>query len=415
MRGRLLDPRCGTVRSLDIDRSHRVLHTATAELAATDAFALPLGNPVVGGASWTSPQEAARRALGEAAERYAGHIVPADRLVRSTWRRLGPTALDPETLALHSPAQHERAGFPFAGLGRDSVTSWTTGTTAAATECLVPASLVWLAPGAHAEIDGRPAHLPIAAGIAAGPSPDAARSAALAEVVERHALATAWYARRPFRPLAAQPLPPPGGARLRWFGVPNLIGAPVVLCAAQGDGDRLGVGCALAPDAPDPVAAAGAKAAAEALVSLDTLDAVIDGMPEWSAVLKPHRADRCYADAYRPDLSDATDLACTQQLLADRRIARRIRERLEDVRTSADGPGGDWRPDRVDLDQVLAARGLPVVTVDITPPDLARAGLAVARVIVPGFRSTGPAAFPFMGDGAEPLPADLERLPMPHA
>ncbi|TDD34691.1 hypothetical protein E1287_16010 [Actinomadura sp. KC06] len=410
MNAGLLDPRCGPVRTLDTGRSHGVLHIATAELAATDAFALPLGNPVVGGTSWTSPDEAARRALGEAAERYAGHLVPAGRLLRSPWRRLGAAALDPSTLALYSPVQHERPGFPFAGLDGDSPIRWVSGRTAAGTECLVPASLVWLAPGEHAEVGGRPAHLPVAAGIAAGPTLEAARAAALAEVVERHALATAWHGHRAFPPLAGPPLPVPDGVRLRWFQVPNLVGAPVVLCVAQGDGDRLGAGCALVPDARDPVAAAGAKATAEALVSLDTLDAVIDGLPEWSGVLKPHRHDRRYADAYLPDLSDATDLACTLQLLADPRIAGRVVARLADGR-----PEGHWRPGRIDLDAALAARGLPVVTVDLTPPDLDRLGLAVARVVVPGLRSTGPAAFPLLGDGAEPLPPDPESLPVPHA
>ncbi|REF01051.1 YcaO-like family protein [Thermomonospora umbrina] len=405
----LLDPRCGPVRALGIDRSHGVLHTATAELAATDGFALPLGNPVVGGTSWASPQEAARRALGEAAERYAGHLVPADRLVRSAWRNLGAAAIDPETLALYSPDQLGRPGFPFVGLRRDTVTCWVTGRTAAGTDRLVPASLVWLAPGEHAESEGRPLHLPVAAGIAAGPTPAAARSAALAEVVERHALATAWHAGWAFPPLAVQPSPVPDGVRLRWFQVPNLLGAPVVLCTAEGHGDRLGVGCALAPNAADPVASAGAKAAAEALVSLDTLDAVIEGIPEWSGVLKPHREDRCYGDDYRPDLSDATDLVCTLQLLADPRTARRILARL-----TAGRPGGRWRPGPIDLDTAAAAHGLLVVTIDITPPDLARLGLAVARVVVPGLRSTGPAAFPFLGDGAEPLPSAPERLPMPH-
>ncbi|MFD0899261.1 YcaO-like family protein [Actinomadura sediminis] len=405
----LLDPRCGPVRALDTGRSHGVLHTATAELAATDAFALPLGNPVVGGTSWTDPDEAVRRALGEAAERYAGHLVQAERLVHSTWRRLGTGAIDPETLALYSPGQHRRPGFPFTGLDRDTPTTWVVGGTADGAELFVPASLVWLAPGEHAQIDGRPAHLPVAAGIAAGATPSAARSAALAEAVERHALATAWHAGRSFTTLEPLPLPAPEGARFRWFGVPNLLGAPVVLCAAQGGGDRLGVGCALVPHAADPVTAAGTKAAAEALVSLDTLDAVIDGLPEWSSVLKPHRADRRYADDYRPDFSDATDLACTLQLLADPRILRRILVRLAGGRR-----GGRWRPAGIDLDIALADHGLTAVTVDITPPDLARLGTTVARVIVPGLRSAGPPAFPFLGDGAEPLPPDPERLPMPH-
>lgn len=401
------DDRCGIVTRIGRGRSHGVLHTAAAELAATGGHALPLGNPATGGASWTSPGRAARRALGEAVERYAGHLVDPARL---HWAEAPDDAIDVGALALYRDEQHARPGFPFHGLRPGAERAWVEGRTDDGRRRLVPASLVWLAPGPHA-MEGQAGtvpHLPIAAGIAAGDAPGRARAAALAEVVERHALATAWYSGARFPALPPQPVPPPDGAELTWRAVPNLLGAPVVACAAR-SGDRLALGCALVPDAADPVAAAGRKAAAEALVSLDAVDAVHAGVPAWSAVLHPVRADRRYADSYRPDLADATDLVCTLQLLADPRVARAVAARL-----AGGEPRGTWRPDPVDLGARLRAHGLDPVTVDLTPPDLAASGWSVARVLVPNLRSVGPAAFPFLGDGAEPLPPAPERLPLPH-
>ncbi|GAA0957139.1 YcaO-like family protein [Actinocorallia libanotica] len=406
------DERCGIVTRIGHGRSHGVLHTATADLAATDAYALPLGNSVVGGTSWHSPDRAARRALGEAVERYAGHLVDPARLRWATAEELGEQALDLGALALYRGDQHARRGFPFRGLRPGTELAWVEGRTSDGRASWVPASLVWLAPGRHAEERtgaGRATpHLPVAAGIAAGDSPGRARAAALAEVVERHALATAWYSGDRFPELPPQPVPLPHGAELTWRAVPNLLAAPVVACIAR-SGDRITLGCALVPDAADPVAAAGRKAAAEALVSLDALDAVIEGMPDWSAVLKPVRADRRYADSYRPDLADATDLVCTLQLLADPRVARSVAARL-----AGGAPRGAWRPEPLALGPRLREHGLAPVTVDLTPPGLAASGWSVARVLVPGLRSVGPAAFPYLGDGAEALPREPERLPLPH-
>ncbi|SDH11874.1 ribosomal protein S12 methylthiotransferase accessory factor [Sinosporangium album] len=423
------DERTGLVTRLLERRSHGVLHTATAVLADTGAFAHPQGNPTVGGASFSDPARARARALGEAAERYAGHLVAGGRLRRTSWERLvggGADAVDPAALALYGSAQHKRPGFPFAGLRRTDVVDWVAGRDGDGRAVWVPASLVWLAPGEHAAVRGRPAHLPVAAGIAAGPSLRAAREAALAEVVERHALATAWYGGGVFPRLPDPPLPRPRDVELSLHAVPNMLRAPVVLCLAQRADGLLGVGCSLAAGA----AASARKAAAEALQSLDAVDEIVGGIPEWErphGALAPHRADRRYADFYAADLSDATDLVCTLQLLADPRVADAVRARIlrpeGGTGSAADlapwhAPDSAWLRDR-EPGRALARRGLRPVSVDLTTPDLAAVGLAVARVVVPGLRSTGPAAFPFLGDGADPLPSlppdPFDGLPVPHA
>jgi ribosomal protein S12 methylthiotransferase accessory factor len=45
----------------------------------------------------------------------------------------------------------------------------------------------------------------------------------------------------------------------------------------------------------------------------------------------------------------------------------------------------------------LQAAGLRAVSVDLTSPDVASAGLRVVRVLVPGLYSNAPAAFPLLG------------------
>lgn len=398
-----IDSRFGPVTALRAGTLHGRLHVAFADLGDTGGYGLPLGNPTVCGASWHDPRQARRRALGEAAERYCGHLVPEDRLVVATWHDLAPDAVDPDTLALHTRSQLDRPGFPFTGLSRDEPTAWVRGTRADGTGVWVPGALVWLAP-----LTGRPAVLPVSAGIAAGPDLASARASALAEVVERHALATAWLSGADF-PALNTPLPSVPGVRLRGFAVPNLIDAPVAVCLAEDSAGLAGVGCAFTPDRPR---AAAWKAAAEALQSLDTTAQLAAGLlPEWERPHGPlanHRPDRRYADAYSADFADVIDVTCHLQLLADPEFARRATARF--------GTGERQEPPaRYPLDQALAARGLSPITVDLTTPDVAACGLSVARVVVPGLRATTPAAFPLLGDGADPLPPAIDPLPVPHA
>jgi ribosomal protein S12 methylthiotransferase accessory factor len=402
-----VDARFGPVADLREATLYGHLYVAFADVADTSGFGLPLGNPTVCGASWHDPEEARRRALGEAAERYCGHLAPTARLVEATWHELAPDAVDPGTLALYAKGQLDRPGFPFTGLRRGDRTHWVRGSRPDGTPVWVPAALVWLAP-----LTARPPVLPVSAGIAAGPDLASARDAALAEVVERHALATAWLSGRTFPELRDVRLPDVAGLRLRGFAVPNLIDAPVVACLAEDAQGLVGVGCAVAPGGDEPVAAAAWKAAAEALQSLDTTAQIARGqLPEWERPAGPlvrHRADRSYASAYRPDLSDVTDVTCHLQLLADPTLAAQVAARFG---------GGEHRarPGRFDVQGALLARGLTPITVDLTTADVSACDLAVARVVVPGLRATAPAAFPMAGDGVEPLPSDPSPLPVPHA
>ncbi|TDC71022.1 hypothetical protein E1193_29345 [Micromonospora sp. KC606] len=390
----ITDRRTGLVTALHHERLPVGLHVTHADLAWLGPAG---GRPTVSGSSWTCPDAATAAALGEAMERYCGHRTPRPATV-DTWHGLtagGHLAVDPRLLVLYRPDQH----VPFTGLDRDDRIAWVAGTDGHRARVWAPASLCSLSPPAT----GPAPHLPVAAGIAAGRTWARARAAALAEVVERHALATCWHAGTRF-PLLRHAVPGfPGTLR----AVPNLLSAPVVLAVTEDHDGLLGVGCALAADA---TSAAG-KAAAEACQSLRTVRLVADGALDWQP-LRPHRADRRYADSYAPDLSDATDIVCHAQLLADPRVAGAVTRRLA---------GGDpvpehhgWAAAGRDLDAALAAHDLAVLTVDLTTADVAALGHTVVRVLVPGLRSTAPAAFPFLGAGVEPLPDRPCLLPVPH-
>ncbi len=162
-----VDSRTGLVTGVRTALLRGCLHVVFADLAATTGYGLPLGNPTVSGASWHDPAEARRRALGEAAERHCGHLVPTGRLVEATWHELAPAAVDPQELALYSPAQTVRGGFPFTGLARADRTHWVRGTRAGGAPVWVPAALAWLTPFS---VRSRPVVLPVSAGIAPAPT-----------------------------------------------------------------------------------------------------------------------------------------------------------------------------------------------------------------------------------------------------
>ncbi len=406
----LVDDRTGIVTDLDPRAVPGGPLAQMATICETAHFALASGAPATSGCSWGDSELAARAAVGEAVERYCGHLVDASRLRWGSYRRWaeeGMDAVDPESLALYRASQRRRPGFAFAGLDRDDVVAWVEASDAAGGVVLVPAALVWLAPGAHsATADGRQVALPVNAGIAAGPTLAAAQRGALAEVVERHCLAQAWHGRSGFPVVSSA-----GAAEVRL--VPNRFGLPVALALCRNLAeDLLGVGCSAAPTWVE----AAAKAGAEAAFMVETARLVAAGMESWerpAGPIAPHREDRRYRGSYRADLADATDITCHLQLLLDPEVREAIERRLgAAVAEDSAVPGPATDPGA--LRQTLEAAGLRPLTVDLTTADVARCGLAVARVVVPGLRATGPAAFPYLGDGADPLPADPCLLPVPH-
>jgi ribosomal protein S12 methylthiotransferase accessory factor len=187
--------------------------------------------------------------------------------------------------------------------------------------------------------------------------------------------------------------------------VPHATGVPVVGTVLRDrEHDLVVAGFAARPTAAEAVLKAAGEAWSLRTYALGLLrpdgqvwQAAASGFFDASP-LKAHRADRRYADDYRPDFRDMTDLACHSQYyldprthhLADRMLAPRRRVRLGDI----PAVGGDATRAYVER---LAGLGIRAVAVDVTTDDVAAAGLHVCRVVAPGLLSNPPAAFPFLG------------------
>lgn len=432
----LIDPRLGLIRGVEPLPLHpnlpAGLRAARASIADSRAYSPWASDAASAGFAWWDEEAAFAAAAGEAVERTCGNLIPPG-LRRASWSELaaaGEAAVDPESLALFSAGQHAQRGFPFVRFTRDLPVLWAEGRDlVTGGRVLVPASLTWVTffTGEPTRAEPR-THFTNYAGIAAGPTPEAAELSALEEVLERDAVTLGWISGAPLPRLVPPRSMAPllAGARgtldTRLYLFPSAAGAPVV-GALMWDREtgRLGMGTACRAD---PARAAW-KAVAEAAQIQEICRALDD--PEDSgrrratevpgAAVKPWRADRAYRRDYRADWRDVRDLLCQLQLYLDPEMRAPLEERLAggpeiplaDVPALAGG--------RDEIVRRLAARGCAPVAVDLTTPDVARAGLAVARVVAPGLYGNTPAAFPYLG--GDRLAAALEGrkpclLPLPY-
>ncbi|PZG41732.1 hypothetical protein C1I98_20840 [Spongiactinospora gelatinilytica] len=429
----LIDDRTGLIRRVDFLEPEpwwpAGLAICTAEVGSPCRLLPWPADRVATGTAFGDPERARRSAIGEAAERYCGNFVPAG-LRRAAYRDLREPAMDPASAALYSDAQHATPGFPFDRFTRDLPVLWTPGTDlTGGTPVWLPASLVYVNYFSPPRDHEPPTNYANLAGIAAGPSLDAAHTAALEEVIERDATMIWWANALPAAPVTGAghfvapltPLPEPGwyhagGLRYRVVAVPTVFDVAVLGVLLD---DRAGgiatFGVAARPDPAQAVAKALAEAVTLRRYALGLLDpegeiwAAADAGVIDRGVFKPHRADRAYASSYRPDYRDVVDLGCHSQIWLD----PRMRAHLGPITSGREAvPLGELpRIDGDPLDGYLgriAAQGLPAYAADLTTPDVAAAGIAVSRVIVPGAYANAPAAFTCLG--GERMRGDPARL-----
>ncbi|WP_018657395.1 YcaO-like family protein [Actinomadura flavalba] len=363
---------------------------------------------VTGGAALGDHGQARAAAVGEAVERFCANVVPAGLPVAShrALVRAGRPAADPASLALYSARQHAQRGFPFVPLTRDLEIAWAAGRDLADDgEILVPASLAYVNYFRGARAAEPPTNYPVLAGTAAATSLEAARCAALEEVLERDAV-TLWWASgargarlgvEPRGPLAAAVAEARGaGLRVTFLRVPSTFDVLVAGVFVEDPARRLvGFGSACRATAPE----AAAKAFTEAIGMHETALELSDGDgPFWRAARTDHRpyrayrADRAYLDDFRPDWRDVNDVRLHVQVYLDPRMQDARLDRMRDPGPPLPPPSGAGLPHYL---RVLAGR--PVIGVDLSTPEAHAAGLRVVRVLVPGLTCNAPAAFPFLG------------------
>jgi ribosomal protein S12 methylthiotransferase accessory factor len=377
----LVSPYTGIVRRIDV---HLVgpddarLIRIGAKTADGDQVTGAGRGALDGTCGWAEHEPHARAAaIGEAAERYAGSCLPADSLL-ATAAELGPAAVDPGRFALFAAWQYAQRGFMFEPFTREARVRWVRGFSLPdAADSLLPAQLVYL--GWRRTTGEAPIGYATSNGLACGATLEEAVLAGLFELIERDAFMLTWTNRLSMplldwsddadlsafesRYLA------PAGARHHAVDLSPFLDVPVVIAAAEGDGVKEPAFSLGAGSAPTVVEAA-KKALAEAYA-----------VRTWGRLLMLTEPDV-------PDSSDVTTFADHIHFYTrpPRSVAAQFLVASSDRRSVGEVPAlaGTTPLERIaELTDRLARRSISAYAVDVTSPDVAAAGVAVAKVVAP--------------------------------
>ena len=335
----------------------------------------------VAGGIGESRDQARAAAIGEAAERYSAALVPTNELVTATARELGPTAVEPERFALFAARQHAEPGFPYRPFTRDTRVPWCRGFAIPdGRRVWLPAELVYLA---RIECAGAaPIAHPTSSGLACGASVDDAILGGLLEALERDAFMLTWAARLSLPRLDAagdatlsefdRIYLEPTGLRYSVVDLSVFWDVPTALALVHGagaDGCALAVGAAAAP----AIGLAWRKAVAEAFA-----------VRAWVRSLSQRDGTRRFRDDFS-DVETFDDHLLLYSGASSARWASFLDSAREVRHVDAVAPlqGRDARGRILAICERLAARGTSAYAVDVTAPDIARAGLRVVKVIAP--------------------------------
>lgn len=381
---RLVSPYCGLVRGV-----------SDLTAAPDDARLVRVGcrladlEPLIGfstdyraGGSAPGRDAAAAAALGEVAERYSASWIPND-LVLATAQELGGSAVDPRRFALFHPKQYERPSFPFKPFASDSPVCWTRAVELPSLEpAYLPAQLVYLRWRSPAETGEQPIGYSTSNGAACGATLPEAVLRGLLELVERDAFMLTWYGRLSLprldtsadRELAAfeERYFRPAGVRYEtvdlsaFHDVPTVVGVVRGRC---GDGAPLAVGACAART----VGEAAKNALAEAF-----------SVRAWARAMSHEGRTAAFAD----DFSDLDSFDDHILLYASEEHARHadFLDCSPEIRAVGDVhplEGVTAHDQTLAVCKRLAAAGVSAYAVDVTAPDVAAAGLRVAKVVAP--------------------------------
>ncbi|MDV6239553.1 YcaO-like family protein [Trueperella bernardiae] len=385
-------------------------------------------------------------AIGESVERYCSNLIDLKPVLHGSYRELlrkGVPVLSPAELVLFSDSQYQQPGFPFARFDQDLPIGWVEGTYwDDQSPVFVPASLVYVNWYTNQYRHEPKINFPAFAGVAAGTSVDQAVLSGVSEIIERHATMVWWLNAFPLAHLelpqkyqnlftdTKEPLRP------ALIHLDNTFNIPVFAGVVHNDTSKLthvGFSCRSSVEQGALKAWSEALTLQEGAYDLANPDGV-----HWTAIrqgllpgrsYKKWRQDRRYLDDFRDDFKDVDDLLIQQEVFLDPRAVERVKPLLDLTPTRPIGSVPELADSHLStyVDRVNA-RGMRVITVDITSRDVASCGLHVVRTIIPGTVGNTPAAFPYLGrhmvaDEAVRLgwtetrlsECDMNPFPMPHA
>lgn len=332
------------------------------------------------GAAKRTFDEALAAALGEAVERYSASYVPEAELILASADVLGADAVAPGRFALFRDDQYDDPGFPFERFTEATRVHWVRGVSLAGERCWLPAQLVYLSERLLSE---EPVFaLTTSNGLACGPTFEEAALAALLELLERDAFTIAWQNRlalprlqlegdRELESFLAEAIEP-AGVRYDLVDLGRLHAVPTALALVWGgehDLVALAVGAAAARTARQ----AAEKALCEAFATR-----------AWARSLRlmhPHRV-------FRSDFGDVVTFEDHVHLYAAHEHAHHARFLVDPAASTPVGDVPALEGDTVGdclaaVSRRLARAGSEGYLVDVTPPDVAAAGLRTVRAVAP--------------------------------
>lgn len=343
-----------------------------------DLFVFSLSS--LGSGAALTEEEALICAIGEGIERYAGfNYKPEDEEVCS-FSELGGEAIHPSHYALFSESQYRQAGFPFARFTEDTVIRWTTGySPLKKREIKTPACLTLMS---YRFVSGEKLiGFSSSNGLACHATREQAILKSLYEVIERDAFFIMWLNRLSMprlridetgwlRDIFEEKLRRPG-AEYHFIDLTTDIGVPVVCCLARMKyRDRMLVGVGAAANLSPCQALL--KAAIEACHTMVWADNLMS-RDEW--VFDPGFSNI-------QDFPDHVRLYCEPRMQPelDFMTGSETVSRVGDLPDQSTGSA----PQEIEIClRALERQGLDAVLIDMTPTDVAEAGLFVMKVVVP--------------------------------
>jgi ribosomal protein S12 methylthiotransferase accessory factor len=340
------------------------------------------GGRVLGSGSGRDREQALAAALGEAVERYSAACAPPPgRLVVGSAVEVGGEAVAPARFSLFSCAQYDALEFPFRPFTETTPIVWTRGFALPGGEpALLPAQLVYLSDAYGPEpvrigpstSNGLACHATV---------PEAVLSGVL-EVVERDAFMIVWANRLSLPLLSWDRDEELLAFEARYLTPTALRYAAVDLSAFWGVPTALGV--VRSEEAVTAALGVGARSA------VTVKEAVWKALDEacrvhaWASDLLVRHRDREFA----ADFSEVRDFDDHVHYYADQARAEAAdfldaSEESRDVAEVEPLPGESVLERIEAITDRLHARGTSAYAIDVTPPDVSAAGVAVAKVVVP--------------------------------